>query len=75
MDAPVSLTIDPMNILGEVGNLKDAGWFFEMRMEGDTKKKMGHVLPSPLIKDVDPVLCLCSCLALAQNTNSLAPYT
>ena len=44
MDAPVSLTIDPINILGEVGNLKDAGWFFEMRMEGDTKEKMGHVL-------------------------------
>ena len=57
---------------GEVGNLKDAEWFFEMRMEGDTKEKMGHVLPSPLIKD--PVLCLRSCLALglalAQNTNS-----
>jgi hypothetical protein len=73
MDAPVSLTIDPINILGEAGNLKDAEWFFEMQMEGDTKEKMGHVLEgaSTLVKD--PVLR--SCLALAQNTNSLAPYT
>ena len=54
MDAPASLTIDPIDILGEEGGRFKRSRGVPrtsremMRMEGDTKEKMGHVPTSPL---------------------------
>ena len=71
MDAPASLIIDPMNILGEEGGrFKICGGFFEPpeRKSGwrATRKKR-CVTCRPLRSLKDSVLRLRSCLALAQN--------
>ena len=75
MDAPASLIIDPMNILGkEGGRFKRCGGFFEPpeRKGGwraTRKKRCVTCRPHRSLKD--SVLCSRSCLAPPQNINTI----
>ena len=77
MDAPASLIIDPMNILGEEGGRfkRCVGFFEPPKRKGGwratRKKRCVTCRPHRSLKD--SVLCLRSCLAPAQNINFCLP--